>query len=42
MKIALDISPIKTGHKIRGIGSYTEKLTRELQKYKNQIEFELF
>jgi len=42
MKIALDISPIKTGHKIRGIGSYTEKLTRELQKYKDQVELELF
>ena len=42
MKIALDISPIKTGHKVRGIGSYTEKLAEELQKYKDQVELELF
>src|SRR3989344_2715226 len=42
MKIALDISPIKTGHKVRGIGSYTEKLAEELQKHKDQVELELF
>src|SRR3989344_5686954 len=42
MKIALDISPIKTGHKVRGIGSYTVNLVEELQKHKDQVELELF
>lgn len=32
MKIAVNISPLKTGHKNRGIGFYTENLIRELEK----------
>lgn len=36
MKVALDISPIKTGHKVRGIGTYTKNLSQELQKHRSQ------
>lgn len=32
MKIAFDISPLESGHKIRGIGFYTRNLSRELKK----------
>ncbi len=33
MHIAVDISPLKTGHKVRGTGSYTENLTKALSVY---------
>ncbi len=42
MRVAVDISPIKTGHGVRGIGSYTEKLTREFKKGNWSVEFEFF
>lgn len=32
MKIAFDISPLESGHKIRGIGFYTRNLSSELKK----------
>jgi len=32
MRVAIDVSPLKTGHKFRGIGFYTERLTASLQK----------
>ena len=32
MKIAFDISPLESGHKIRGIGFYTRNLALELKK----------
>lgn len=32
MRIAFDISPLETGHKIRGIGFYTRNLAFELEK----------
>jgi len=36
MKIAIDVSPLKTGHKFRGIGVYTENLIKGLEKIKNK------
>jgi glycosyltransferase involved in cell wall biosynthesis len=32
MKVALDISPLKSAHKFRGIGSYTKNLVASLKK----------
>lgn len=32
MKVALDISPTKSGHSVRGIGSYTKNLKESLSK----------
>lgn len=41
MKVAFDISPIHSGHQVRGIGSYTKNLYEQFQKYKNNdISFE--
>jgi len=34
MKVALDISPLKTGHQFRGIGVYTESLKKALEESK--------
>lgn len=34
MKIAIDISPLKSGHQFRGIGSYTKNLIEEMQSIK--------
>lgn len=42
MKVAIDISPIKTGHRIRGIGTYTEKLTEEFKSKNFGIQFTFF
>lgn len=33
MKIALDISPLSTGHKFRGTGFYVLHLKEALEKY---------
>lgn len=33
MKIAIDVSPLQTGHKIRGVGFYLEYLKRALSTY---------
>ncbi len=32
MKVAFNISPVRNGHRVRGIGSYTQNLLSELQK----------
>lgn len=32
LKLAFDVSPLNTGHKTRGIGSYTQNLLNELKK----------
>ena len=42
MRVAVDISPIRSGHKVRGIGSYTKNLIEEFKKGKEDIEFEFF
>ncbi len=33
MKIAIDVSPLQTGHKVRGVGFYLEHLKNALTKY---------
>ena len=42
MRVAIDVSPIKSGHKARGIGSYTKNLVEEFKKRTGGIEFEFF
>ena len=42
MKIAIDISPLKTGHKVRGVGFYLEHLKNALLKYFPQNEYVFF
>lgn len=49
MKVAIDISPLTTGHRVRGIGAYTKYLVHEFQKrsFSSQngnwgIDFEFF
>ena len=42
MRVAIDISPTKSGHKVRGIGSYTKNLIEEFKKRKWGIEFIFF
>ena len=42
MKVAIDVSPLKSVHRFRGIGSYTENLTKALQSLgKSDLEVEL-
>lgn len=33
MKVAIDVSPLQTGHKVRGVGFYLENLKNSLVKY---------
>ena len=42
MKVAIDISPLKSGHKVRGVGFYIEYLKRALLKYFPENEFTFF
>src|SRR6266571_684241 len=42
MKIAIDISPLSTGHKVRGVGFYLTYLKRALQKYCSEHQFAFF
>lgn len=42
MKIAIDISPLSSGHKVRGTGFYLENLKRSLLKYHSDIEYNFF
>jgi glycosyltransferase involved in cell wall biosynthesis len=42
MKIAIDISPLETSHAVRGIGVYTDRLTKALHKYQNQHSYIYF
>lgn len=42
MKIAIDISPLQTGHKVRGVGFYLENLKRALLKYDKENEYKFF
>lgn len=41
MRIAFDISPLETGHKVRGIGFYTRNLALELEKIINETSWSL-
>jgi len=42
MKIAIDISPLKSGHKVRGVGFYLENLKNALIKYFPENEYIFF
>jgi glycosyltransferase involved in cell wall biosynthesis len=42
MKIAIDASPLKTGHKTRGIGSYTTNLINSLKHIDKNLKIEEF
>lgn len=38
MKIAIDILPLKSDHKVRGVGFYTQRLISALSKYEKKLE----
>lgn len=42
MKIAIDISPLSSGHKVRGVGFYLENLKNSLLKYFPENEYVFF
>ncbi len=42
MKIAIDISPLSSGHKDRGVGTYTKLLIESLQKYEKGHSYLFF
>lgn len=42
MKIAIDVSPLQTGHKVRGVGFYLEYLKRSLLKYYPDNDYTFF
>ncbi len=42
MEIGIDVSPLKTGHSIRGTGSYTKLLIEALEKYETDHSYHFF
>lgn len=42
MIIGFDISPLKTGHKFRGTGSYTDNLVKAIKKYDQKNDYQFF
>ncbi len=42
MKIAIDVSPLSSAHKVRGVGFYIEYLKRSLLKYFPENEYKFF
>lgn len=42
MRVAIDISPIKTEHRVRGIGAYTQNLINQFKKESRGVEFKFF
>ncbi len=42
MKIAIDISPLQSGHKVRGVGFYLEHLKNALLKYYRENDYVFF
>ena len=42
MKIAIDTSPLHTGHKVRGVGFYLENLKKSLLKYYPENSYKFF
>lgn len=42
MKIAIDVSPLSTGHRVRGIGFYLENLRKALLEYHPENEYIFF
>lgn len=39
MRIAIDVSPLSSGHKVRGVGFYLKNLLTALRKYQPQHEY---
>jgi glycosyltransferase involved in cell wall biosynthesis len=42
MKIAIDVSPLQSGHKVRGVGFYLTRLKIALEKYFPHITYDFF
>lgn len=42
MRIAIDTTPLQTGHKLRGIGFYTEQLIEALQEHESKHSYYFF
>lgn len=42
MNVAIDVSPLGTGHKNRGVGTYTKLLIEALQKYEKKHSYYFF
>ena len=42
MHIAIDTTPLESGHQARGVGSYTKLLIKALQKYENRHTYSFF
>lgn len=42
MNVAIDVTPLESGHKLRGIGSYTQQLIEALEKHKSEHSFSFF
>lgn len=42
MRIAIDSTPLSSGHNVRGTGSYTKNLIEALQKYEKQHSYSFF
>lgn len=42
MKVAIDISPLSSGHKVRGVGFYLKHLKEALEKYFPEIIYDFF
>lgn len=42
MRIAIDITPLETGDKDRGVGTYTKLLIEALQTYENKYSYHFF
>ena len=42
MRIAIDTTPLESGHKDRGVGMYTKLLIEALQKYEGNHSYHFF
>jgi len=42
MKVAIDVSPLSSGHKVRGVGFYLKHLKGALEIAKDSIDFQFF
>lgn len=42
MKIAIDISPLSSGHKVRGVGSYVNLIRNNIEKYDKENKYIFF
>lgn len=42
MRIAIDVTPLHTGHRDRGVGTYTKLLIEALQKYESNHTYSFF